>query len=376
LIITACISLFFYSHLFKPEKKLTLKEQAFLYLKQGNTKKAEDVISRLIKERPDDKELRLYLSAINADITENTCKESSDLSKNTNHEKKLEKKEIKKDNIALNKANAFIAEKKYKEAIPLLLKSIEEDDGSLEARQLIAKCYFKERDYSSAYKVMKELPEKYQNKYYMAKYFFTKKEYENALSYLTDIRSIDGLYLKARCYQRAEKFDDAIAEYQYIDKYSPTITIRKNLAFLFFKKAEYKNALPLFEYLTKKRPNVSDFHYRLAKCYEKTGNGENALTEYQKTLALKSSNYMAWEAMGNIYYLKKDWNKSIMSFKKALAHVPNSFSNLIKLGFAYNAIHNKLQATRYYKAALKCKNIGPDDKDKVVSLIKIACREI
>jgi len=364
-IIAGTIFVFFYINIFGQEKHLSSKEKALLLFKQGKKEKAIAMITKLLAKNPQDKELQLYLSSIG----EKSSYKKKVLTIQENN------KSSKEDNI-INDSKQLIKQKKYKKAIILLKKKIESEPDTIIGRQLIAKCYYHLNEYSKAYDFFRVLPEKSQNKYYMAYCLYNLKDYNTAIEYLDDVKSIDGLYLRGRCFQKLGDFDKAIRDLIYIDKYSPSIAIRKNLAFLLMKKAKYKLAEKYFEYLIEKRSKVADFHFQLAICREKIGDVDGALKEFKKTLILKKNDYKSLKAMGNLYYQKKDWNNSILCFKRALIQIPDSFSTLIKLGFAYNALDNKQEAMKCYKMALKCKNIGPDDKDKIVSLIQFTKKEI
>lgn len=347
-----------YVSFYKNKEKITInKIEGLKALEEGNLKKAKYIFENLLKNDPENKEYILYLSTININLG------------NNNLIKKIHKTKNNK-NISFEEIKKLIKEKKYKKAIPLLEKLNKIQAESITIKEKLAYCYIKTSQYEKALKIYNILPERTQFNYYKAICLYNLKQYKKALISLKNVKSIDGIYLKGKIYHTIGDLDKALECYLFIDKYTYSIELRKKIAYILLKKEQFSKAIKYFEYLVKKRKKVSDFHYRLAICYEKEKKYDAALKEYQKTVKLKKNHYKAWESIGNIYYLKKNWDVAIKALKTALKHNPNLFSAYIKLGFAYSELNQKQTALYYYKKALSIKNIENSKKNKLTAYIK------
>jgi tetratricopeptide (TPR) repeat protein len=123
------------------------------------------------------------------------------------------------------------------------------------------------------------------------------------------------------------------------------------------------------EYLKKARDADSDepdTHYRLAQAFHNLDMTQNALLEYQRTLALKPSHTKAINGTGWIYYNRGDRDAAIAEWKKTLKVNPKDRDAVFNLAKAYNdsaweAMERgrRREAVSYWK-----KTVGVDPKNK------------
>ena len=66
-------------------------------------------------------------------------------------------------------------------------------------------------------------------------------------------------------------------------------------------------------------PENANIHFELAMVYKDLAEYGKAETHFKKCLALKPGFADAWNNLGTLYLLTKQWDKAIVSFQKALA---------------------------------------------------------
>jgi len=123
------------------------------------------------------------------------------------------------------------------------------------------------------------------------------------------------------------------------------------------------------EYLKKARDADSDepdTHYRLAQAFHNLDMTQNALLEYERTLALKSSHTKAINGIGWIYYNRGDQDAAITEWKKTLKVNPKDRDAIFNLAKAYNDSAWKATERGEHRKAVSYwkKTVGVDPKNK------------
>jgi tetratricopeptide (TPR) repeat protein len=85
------------------------------------------------------------------------------------------------------------------------------------------------------------------------------------------------------------------------------------------RNAVWKNEISLWTDVKKKSPNLLRPYNNLGEAYDKRGEFDKAITEFEAALSLNANYFFALNNLGNIYGKKKNYPKAIGYFEKALA---------------------------------------------------------
>ncbi|MFN8353918.1 MAG: tetratricopeptide repeat protein [Spirosomataceae bacterium] len=119
--------------------------------------------------------------------------------------------------------------------------------------------------------------------------------------------------------------------------------------FLSFQRAQtWKNPYTLFSDILKKHPNDPMVLSNIGWYYYGQRDTLNAITYFEKTLAQDFSTADIHEILGQIYFDKKEYAKSIQNFEKAIEKKPDEMKKLywmLATGYYYtNAIDKSIEA--------------------------------
>ncbi len=99
-----------------------------------------------------------------------------------------------------------------------------------------------------------------------------------------------------------------------------------------FKKNNYSSALYYFQKAVELDPNNVDYLTELAIAHYKLKNYDEAIRTYEKIISLHPDNVSSYyNRIGNIYWIKKDFEKAEFYFRKAIELDPTlvvSYNNL------------------------------------------------
>lgn len=98
-----------------------------------------------------------------------------------------------------------------------------------------------------------------------------------------------------------------------------------------FKKNDYSLALNYFMKAVESEPDNIDYLTELAIAHYRLKNYDEAVRNYDRIMSLDSNNAFAYNSVGNICWIKKDFEKAEFYFRKAIELNPNlivSYSNL------------------------------------------------
>jgi tetratricopeptide (TPR) repeat protein len=102
-------------------------------------------------------------------------------------------------------------------------------------------------------------------------------------------------------------------------------------------------------------PTNSAIHHELALVYRDLGEFQLSLDHFKKTLALRPEFPQAWNNMGTVYLLLRQWDQAINCFQMAVGDIlyrtPHYAYN--NLGFAYLKKEQYQKAIVNFKKALK-----------------------
>lgn len=190
-----------------------------------------------------------------------------------------------------------------------------------------SKCLELDDEYSLAYKYLGDL-------------YYSRQEYAKALDnfklYIIHAEKITSplfYYKKGYCENEQGKFDDAI------------ISLKKSL--------ELKND----------EPKCFD---ELGYAYYKINDAENAIIQYNKSIALKPKSHVPYLGIGDVQrILKKNTDEGLINYLKAAEINPESKKAYYSAGWCYNNKQQYLTALGYLKKAIAL------DKDYKAALTEI-----
>lgn len=240
---------------------------------------------------------------------------------------------------AYNNGNNLVKQRKYKEAIPLYQKAIQEDSNFPKAQYMLGICYRKLDDYTkakTAFKKAIELDPKFEKAYEALGNLYTQtEEYESAInSYNAVISSIN---------------DKAYKSYY-------------GLGMVYYYKKDYKKAI---EYLSKSveaNPKYSRALNILGICQSEERQFSNAEKSFLNAIKYARRNTEKGSynfRLGNVYLKLKKYNQAKNAFTEAIR---NSKSQTIVggsnfgLGEVYKHLGQSGNAIKYYRRAAKTRS--------------------
>ena len=103
---------------------------------------------------------------------------------------------------------------------------------------------------------------------------------------------------------------------------------------------------------TSKQEKDPQYHYNLGLFYLNNNNVDEAIKCFNRSLALNSNNYLAWNALGLAQSIKTNFEASLQAFLKALAINPQFTEAHNNLGTIYFELKQYDKAETEYRQAL------------------------
>jgi len=178
---------------------------------------------------------------------------------------------------------------------------------------------------------------------------------------------------------------DEIALYNYVLKYTPgSIRVRSNLGAIYFARGMFDEAIRILENAAKIAPTHAEVHNNLGACYHRVGRIKDGILSYQRAIALRPDysealnnlggalltvgrvdeaieystratqvgigyNKEAYYNLGIGYQLKREWDKSIESFRSSLQIDPDYKDAHYQLVRTLNAAKRYEEGTREWQ---------------------------
>lgn len=161
----------------------------------------------------------------------------------------------------------------------------------------------------------------------------------------------------ASIYKKQGRKQKAQAAYEKAVEFNPSsVSARYNLGLLLLAKKKWQEALDQFQAVVNLDNNNARAFFNLGRANYRLKNYGHALSHYQKALALRKGDYPEVAInLGLIYSAKKDFDKAIIIYKKALLKDPESAKLLYNLGLAYFKSDQIDIAMSSYQLAIKYK---------------------
>ena len=137
------------------------------------------------------------------------------------------------------------------------------------------------------------------------------------------------------------------------------------------QKKDFLNALKHFKTSADKENSNYDSNYNCGNCLQILLRFEEAIEYYLRCISDSNNRYEPYLQIGRCYKQVKDYEKSIISLKKA-NEINNNVENLIVLGNVYREIGNFTEAKKQFET---CLSLEKDNKLAYLSLINIEIDE-
>lgn len=227
----------------------------------------------------------------------------------------------------------------YKKAKELLLKAMERGKNP-DIKFKLAISYLNLKEYTNAQVLFEELlkdsPENIDIMLKLAETYGKQKKYVEALDIYTKIlnkkpKDLHCLLKVANIYFEQEDFEKCIETLATIEKLAPG---NKEALILSLKckaeladpdnEDEYGNIINEYLAFSQKNETTPDFEISLAKVYAKNGDLTNALTTCKKAMEISTENVKAYQMLGLIQLIKKDYEGAKRTLNIALGFEPKN----------------------------------------------------
>jgi tetratricopeptide (TPR) repeat protein len=151
-------------------------------------------------------------------------------------------------------------------------------------------------------------------------------------------RNFVARYYLGKAYLSDNKPELAFMEYKNVNQNAlfngeiPEAAFRKEMADLYKKFNQPKEALKEYMLLTKLEPNNADNNFKTAELLEQEGNAKLAMGFYQKSLLINKKNYRAYTAIGRLLLRAKNLKQAKQALETSVKLNPESYENYYYLG--------------------------------------------
>lgn len=117
-------------------------------------------------------------------------------------------------------------------------------------------------------------------------------------------------------------------------------------------KCDWASAISIYEQVYSQSPSILVIS-KLAWCYSRNNNYEEAKVECEKLLEKEPDNPKWWYMYGYQFYMQKNWSEAIQYYEKALELDPEYFVVLYRISYAYLQVAGeflKLTKSEFWKA--------------------------
>jgi tetratricopeptide (TPR) repeat protein len=125
------------------------------------------------------------------------------------------------------------------------------------------------------------------------------------------------------------------------------------LALAFDRSGEPVRAIELLEEVLREDPDRTQARLELARIQMSLGRSADAVSTIERGARRDDSNMALWTAMGQLYYQRESWDRSIEAWQHVSQMDPTQAQPWIRLGESYLQIENTAQATESLNRALQ-----------------------
>ena len=176
---------------------------------------------------------------------------------------------------------------------------------------------------------------------------------------------IQDLYRFFKLYPRRQELDDIFKQrFDFHNKGFMKHIITSDVAWrsfadFYFEKEYFGEALEIYLKANEGGDNSQEVFEKIAYCYEKLGNSEQALVYYRKAELFDQNRAWNLRKIARIQWMLKNFNASIAAYKEAEALEPENLHLQITIGNCYLNLKEYKQALNYY---YKVELASPDNQ--------------
>jgi len=261
------------------------------------------------------------------------------------------------------RAEVYLDLRQLPEAVGDALRAIKLDSTKADFYLTLTDAYFAQNKTRQAKDLLeiieKKFPENTEALLKLGELYYLVRQYQKGIDYVNKALKIDvnlakGYYIKGSIYRESGDTAKAISSLQTAieqdNKYEDAFV---DLGVIYSAR---KNPLALEYFDNALRINSANENARFAraKLLQDIGKMDEAITEYQAILLKNSNCETCLYNLGAIYLeIKKDNNKALDYFTRAISVNPNYLEAYLARGFTYAKLKDKESATADYKMCLK-----------------------
>ena len=281
---------------FSTEKKIN---EAFIYAKNGNLKKASLIFSKVLNKFPKNIKIKKSLIYIHENLIQN-----------------------------------------YKEELLF---------------------HYKQNEYLEIIKKGKKLSKKFSHSYFiwdiLGASYLNKGKFSEAITAYENLILLNENYSEAytnigQAFYSIKRYEDAIKSYEKaINLKTSNIFIHYYLGISLEKINKPKEAIVCFKKAIINNPKNSKAYFRIAEIHNKNKNFDKAIINYNKAIVISPKYYDALNNLGNTLIAKGFIDEAIVNYRKAnlIKKTSNTYNNL---GIAFKMLGDYDEAIRNYDNAI------------------------
>lgn len=131
------------------------------------------------------------------------------------------------------------------------------------------------------------------------------------------------------------------------------------------QQGSYDQAIQIYLNLEKQDPSDVDVHFLLGAAYEKVGQNQKALAEFQTAVELDPKHDKAWQQLGFLLLNRSDWQGAENAFQRSIDINPNSGASWEGLSQTYLVSQQAAKAEEAYRKLLQ---IEPQNVQAIYNL--------
>lgn len=165
-------------------------------------------------------------------------------------------------------------------------------------------------------------------------------------------------YLSAvgNIYEKTNSDAMALGYFQKILKNSPNdFEALNHIGGIYRRLKMYNEAIEVLKKALATGKNTSEVNYNLGFTYKTMGKNQEAIECFEQVISENPSDVLAYNHLGSIYYQKRDYIKSISTYKLGLQIDSNHPILQYNLAKSYEAIKDEQNAVKSYETALRAK---------------------
>jgi tetratricopeptide (TPR) repeat protein len=263
------------------------------------------------------------------------------------------------------RATVYIDLKQLPEAVGDALRAIKLDSTKADYYNTLADAYFAQNKTRQAKELLEIMERKFPDNtnalLKLAELYYLVKQYQKGIDYVNKALKINenlakGYYLKGSIYSESGDTARAISSLQTaVEQDTKFENAFYDLGVIF---AARKNPLA-FEYYAnalKINPANENAKYARARLYQDLNKPDEAIAEYETILSTNKNCVDCLYNLGAIYLeIKKDNNKALDYFTKAIALNPTYLEAYFARGYTYSRLKDKASAKADYNMCLQLK---------------------